>query len=755
MDTVTAKKVIFTGLLFFIASISFSQKGKIEGYISDAENRRPLNGATVIISNYKGDNTDAFGKFAISGINPGQYELVVSHISYKTEIIPVDIKENLISSVSVAMKKANLDLAEVKINGKKGSPLNTISSVDIMLRPVNTSQDVLRIVPGLFIAQHAGGGKAEQIFLRGYDIDHGTDINVTVDGMPVNMVSHAHGQGYADLHFLIPETVEKVNFDKGPYFTNKGNLATAGYAEFHTKQFLKDNFLKLEGAQFNTQRLVGMLKIFSAENEISRQQFYIASEYYKSDGYVESPQDFHRFNMMGKYNAWFGNQSQLTITASTFDSKWSASGQIPNRSVENGMISRFGSIDDSEGGNTSRTNLNIRFAKQWKNNWRTTDQLYYSRYHFNLFSNFTFFLDDTVNGDEINQRETRNIYGLNKTASKSWLLGNKSTTTEFGAGFRYDDVMDIELSRAVKRQFLEYLQKGDVKETNAYLYWNQSIGLSNKINVNGGLRFDHFRFAYRDILAGETDFRHQQRSILSPKLNFVYTPSSTVKVYLNNGIGFHSNDTRVILDNSAKDILPRVVGTDLGFILKPVKNLILKTALWHFYSEQEFVYVGDAGIVEPGGKTRRIGIDISARYQFTPWLFGDIDLNYTKARAIGEAKGEGCVPLAPSFTSIGGLSAKMKNGFSGSLRYRFMDDRPANEFNSVRAEGYFVSDITLAYAWKKFEVTFSAENIFNQDWREAQFDTESRLQFESNSVSEIHYTPGTPRFLKAGINLKF
>jgi hypothetical protein len=750
-----AKKITFAGLLFIITFISFSQTGKIEGYISDAENRTPLNGATVIVANKKGDNTDAFGKFSISGINPGQYELVVSNISYKTEIIPIEVKENLISSVSVAMKKANIDLTEVRINGKKGSPLNTIGSVDVMLRPVNNAQDVLRIVPGLFIAQHAGGGKAEQIFVRGYDIDHGTDINVTVDGMPVNMVSHAHGQGYADLHFLIPETVEKVNFDKGPYFTNKGNLATAGYAEFHTKEFLKENFLKFEGGQFNTQRLVGMLKILNTENEDSRQQFFIGSEYFKSDGYFESPQNFHRFNMIGKYNAWFGNQSQLTITASTFDSKWNASGQVPDRAVERGMISRFGSIDDSEGGNTSRTNINIRFAKQWTNNWKTADQLYYSRSHFNLFSNFTFFLDDAINGDEINQRESRNIYGINKTASKSWLLGNRNTTTEFGGGFRCDDVMGIELSRAVKRQFLDYVQNGNIKETNTHLYWNQSIDFANKVNINGGLRFDYFSFAYRNILAGETGFRHQQRGILSPKLNFVYTPSSTVTVFLNNGIGFHSNDTRVILDNSAKDILPRVFGTDLGLILKPVKNLILRTALWHFYSEQEFVYVGDAGMVEPGGKTRRAGVDISARYQFTSWLFGDLDMNYTKARGIGAAKDEDYIPLAPSFTSTGGISAKMKNGFSGSLRYRFMDHRPANEFNSVKAEGYFINEISLAYAWKKFEVTFSAENIFNREWREAQFDTESRLQFEPGSVSEIHYTPGTPRFLKAGIHLKF
>ncbi len=749
------KATIITGLLLFISTVLFSQKGKIEGFISDAENKSPLTGAYVIISNNKGDNTDAFGKFSIAGINPGQYELVVSHISYKTEIIPVEVKENIISTVSVAMKKTNLDLTEVKINGKKNASLNTIGSVDIMLRPVTTSQDILRIVPGLFIAQHAGGGKAEQIFLRGYDIDHGTDINITVDGMPVNMVSHAHGQGYADLHFLIPETVEKVNFDKGPYFTNKGNLATAGYAEFHTKEFLKNNFIKIEGGKFNMQRAAGMLKLFNKESEKSRQQFYVASEYFRSDGYFESPQDFHRFNIMGKYNAWFGNQCQLTITASAFDSKWNASGQLPDRAVQRGLISRFGSIDDSEGGNTSRTNFNIRYSKQWKNNWKTTDQLYYSRYHFNLFSNFTFFLNDAVNGDEINQRETRNIYGYNTSASKSWMLGNKNANTEFGAGIRYDDIMGIELSRAVKRQFIESLQKGDIKEANGYVYWNQNVEFSDKFSINGGLRFDHFRFSYRNILAGEMDFHQQHRSIVSPKLNFVYTPSSTIRFYLNNGVGFHSNDARVILNGAAKDILPKVFGTDLGIILKPVKNLILKTALWHFYSEQEFLYVGDEGIVEPGGKTRRMGIDVSARYQFTSWLFGDLDLNYTKARTIGEIKGKNFVPLAPYFTSIGGISAKMKNGFSGSFRYRFMDDRPANESNTIKAKGYFISDLNFTYAWKKFELMISIENLFNRQWREAQFNTESRLQFEPQPVSGIHYTPGTPRFLKAGISFKF
>jgi outer membrane receptor protein involved in Fe transport len=211
----------------------------------------------------------------------------------------------------------------------------------------------------------------------------------------------------------------------------------------------------------------------------------------------------------------------------------------------------------------------------------------------------------------------------------------------------------------------------------------------------------------------------------------------------------------VILNSSANDILPKVYGTDLGVILKPNKNLILKTAVWHLYSAQEFVYVGDAGIVEPSGKTGRIGIDVSARYQFNKWLFADVDINLTKARAIGEMKGENFIPLAPSFTSIGGLTAKLKNGLSGSLRYRMIGQRPANEDNSIKAQDYFLLDAVLSYRIMKFDISIAGENLLNREWREAQFDTESRLKFETSPVSEIHYTPGTVRFIKAAVTFYF
>lgn len=731
-----------------------SQSGSIKGSVTDEITASPLQNVNVNLPLGKGGFTDELGGFYINDVYAGRYELTISHIGYKTEVIPVEVKSNEISTLSIALKRSALKLDEIKIAGKQYQN-NTISAIDIKLRPVNSSQDVLRIVPGLFIAQHAGGGKAEQIFLRGFDIDHGTDINLSVDGMPVNMVSHAHGQGYSDLHFLIPETIERVEFNFGPYNTNKGNQATAGYVEFGTKNFLSHNMVKLEGGQFNTKRGTALLKLFNKEKNNHRQHLYLATEYFLSDGYFESAQDFHRFNVMGKYTALWNNNAQLQIIASTFNSKWNASGQVPERAVASGRITRFGAIDDTEGGETGRSNISAKFSKAWKNGWKTTDQVYFSNYDFSLFSNFTFYLNNPTDGDQIQQKETRNIWGYTGTMSKSWTIAGKEASSDFGFGFRHDDVRDIELSNTIQRKLVSTVQKGDVKESNVFVYSQQQIELSSRLNLNAGVRFDHFNFGYRDQVQGQTDFLRQTRNLITPKLNLNYTANNSLKLFINTGIGFHSNDTRVILDNGADEIVPKVYGIDAGLIWKPVKDLLMKATLWHLYSQQEFVYVGDEGVIEAGGRTKRFGVDFSARYQFNTWLFADVDLNITKARSVDAPKGEDFVPLAPSFTTIGGLTAKNNNGLSGSLRYRYIKDRPADEFNYVIAKGYFLTDAIINYSWSKFEIFASIENAFNTDWNEAQFNTESRLRTETHSVSELHFTPGIPRFFKAGVSFSF
>lgn len=254
-----------------------------------------------------------------------------------------------------------------------------------------------------------------------------------------------------------------------------------------------------------------------------------------------------------------------------------------------------------------------------------------------------------------------------------------------------------------------------------------------------------------------TDYKTQSESKVkfSPKLNFIYSQNNNLQFFLKSGIGFHSNDTRVVVQNNGKQVLPTAIGADIGTIWKPFPKLIVNSALWYLFLEQEFVYVGDAGIIEPSGKSKRMGAELGLRYQLNDWLFFDADANYTYARSIDEPKGQDYIPLAPDFTTTGGLSFQKIQGFSGGLRYRYLKSRPANEDNSIVAKGYFVSDFNVNYQYKSINFGISIENLFDTAWNETQFATESRLQNESESVEEIHFTPGTPFFMKGKITYTF
>jgi hypothetical protein len=732
------------------------ESGTLTGTITQ-EGKAPLPDVNVYIPSLnRGTSTDKLGRFKLTNLPAGQHDLHISFVGYATVRQPVMIETGKTATFNAALTPGDLLLEDVVVQDNLVQETNTLSQVDIRLRPVNTSQDILRMVPGLFIAQHAGGGKAEQIFLRGFDIDHGTDINLEVDGLPVNMVSHAHGQGYSDLHFLIPEIVGTVDFNKGPYYAAKGNMTTAGYAAFHTRDALDQNMVKVEGGRFGTFRNVNAIPLFDRQHDNNRSNAYIASEYFRTDGFFDANQNFNRLNLMGKYTAYLDGNQVVTAGLSTFNSRWDASGQVPERAIANGDITRFGSIDPTEGGETSRSNAWIKHVKTLDIGAVIENQLYYSRYDFNLISNFTFFLNDPVNGDQITQSETRNIYGYRGNYTHDHTLGGLAVQSEIGAGFRYDDINDIHLVHTRSRKiFLNDIARGDIDETNLYAYVQEILHLSPKLSVNAAVRLDHFTFNYIDALTPEYDRQSVSKATVSPKLNFSYNATRKLNLFVKSGVGFHSNDTRVVVAQKGEDILPKAYGVDVGATVKVSDKLLLTAAAWTLHLDQEFVYVGDEGVVEPGGKTLRQGLDLSLRYQIMPWLYLDGDVNLTDPQAKDAPDGEDYIPLAPTFTSIGGLSFRMTNGINGSLRYRYMGDRAANEDNSVKANGYFLADAVLKYTRAKFELSFVAENLFNEAWNEAQFDTESRLQNEVDPVSEIHFTPGTPFFFKTGISFFF
>jgi len=735
--------------------------GSITGTVKEASTGEPLIGSTVQYSKLGSDHiegvvVDVFGKFRINQLDIGTYTLVISFIGYDRQSITTRVEPDKNSVINISMVPGLMQLADVTVLASSAeNNLSTISDVDIKLRPINNSQDILRLIPGLFIAQHAGGGKAEQIFLRGFDIDHGTDINLTVDGMPVNMVSHAHGQGYSDLHFLIPETVDNVDFNKGPYNIRKGDFTTAGYAGFETKKSLDKNLVKIEGGQFNTIRTLAMIKLLDKRVNDNSNQLYVASEYFLSQGYFELPQNFNRFNVMAKYNMRVADQSAFTATVSTFSSHWNGSGQIPQRAVDSGLITRFGAISE-EGGETSRTNLNVEFQQVLANNGITKHQFYTSLYDFRLASNFTFYLEDPVNGDQITQQESRKIYGYTGEYLHDVSLGRLPFLIEAGGGFRYDDINDISLSHTInQRTVLGYNANGNIDQTNLNLFANGTLTFTPKFSMSAGVRIDQFHFVYENLLDTAYSRKSVSKGVVSPKVSFNYMATPNTTFYLKGGYGFHSNDARVVTVQNGYDILPKALGADLGTIWKPDANIILQAAVWVLDLDQEFVYVGDAGIVEPSGETLRTGLDLSARGQLFKRVYADFDFNITKPRAKGEPEDSNYIPLAPTITSIGGITVNSSFGVSGSLRYRYMGDRAANETNTVIAKGYTVMDMVLNYTIANFTVNLSCQNLLDTKWNEAQFDTESRLKDEPVPVSEIHFTPGTPRFIKVGVSLSF
>lgn len=749
--------LLFLSMVSLAASLSLNAQSNKKGiYIINAVSKIPVQEASV--KSEEGSFTaltDDNGFIGINKLGETSTKLLISCIGYQPLSIYLDsiIFLNNIATVNLWPKVNSMEEIKISAIANKGI-FKTISDFDIHLRPINNSQEVLRMVPGLFIGQHAGGGKAEQLFLRGFDLDHGTDINITVDGMPVNMVSHAHGQGYADLHFVIPEIIDKVNFNKGPYFADKGNFTTAGYVAFKTKDYLENNFAKIEVGQFDTYRAIAGINLLKPQAERRNQSLYFAGEGSFTKGYFDSPQDFSRFNGMLKYHGAIGKNNTLTTTLMAFTSKWNASGQIPDRAVESGLVGFYGAIDNTEGGKTSRYNANIELMTNLANGGLLHNQIFYTRYKFELYSNFTFYKEDSINGDQIRQKENRNIWGYNGSYQKDFYIGKFKTATTAGIQVRYDEIDNIELTRTKDRILnTKEIMFGDINEFNAGTYWSQQLSLSSKLDITGALRADYFANSYNNKL---TDTLLSSNStILSPKLNFNYRLNDKVQLYWYNGRGFHSNDTRVAVQENGKKVVPPAYGTDIGGIFRVGKKVVLQSALWYLWLQQEFVYVGDEGVVEPGGQTQRMGFDFSARVEVAKKLFADIDLNVTHPRALGVAKEEAYLPLAPIFTSAGGLTYRKEQGWNGSLRYRFMGDRPANETNTVIAKGYFIIDAAINYTNKNWEAGFSVQNLLNTKWKETQFDTESKLQNEPAPVSEIHFTPGSPFFARLSLTISF
>jgi outer membrane receptor protein involved in Fe transport len=633
---------------------------------------------------------------------------------------------------------------------------------ELELRPRLRPGDVLEAVPGLFAVQHAGGGKANQYFLRGFDADHGTDIAFFVDGVPVNNVSHGHGQGFTDFHFLIPELVVGLDGYKGPYYAQFGNFATAGAVNLRLAEKFEESYAQYSVGQYGIMR--GLVIASPDVGETWRA--VLAAEVYKNDGPFVNPEQLKRFNAYARLTHDLGPSSKVAMTWMSYGSSWVGSGQIPARAVcgegeaQNAppeafgekCIDRFGYIDPTEGGASQRHMLSLAYNTS-SHDADLSSLVYALKYKFRLFSNFTFFDQDPTRGDEIEQNDERVVLGGDFRARRHFHYGPSKFTTSFGLQARHDSI-DNSLYHDERRVRLDERAKSHIAESNVGVYLEEDMRLTPWLRLVVGARADRIDVNVDDTRtarpAGELDasgFRGAVR--VSPKFLAMVSPVKELDLFANYGRGFHSNDARgVVLRQGGATLMTPAVGYELGARFKPTRDLYVQADAFLMDLESELVWSGDEGTTSPSGSTRRYGVEVSGRYRLSNWLFADADLTFVRPRYRENGGNGEAVALAPTRTVTAGIAARPTYGDYtpfAAARIKHLADRPAIEDRSLTAEGFTTVDANVGLRRKNVEVAVDVQNVFNATWREVNFASDTRLPYEPATVSGIHYSPGWPR----------
>ncbi|MDJ0835574.1 MAG: TonB-dependent receptor [Acidobacteriota bacterium] len=737
----------------FLCGYSWShdpESGQFRGRVFDVDGyplpeipvKMVFEGAVVAVT----ESTD-LGWFIFQGLPKGAFDVVVDDYRYK------EYKQTITGHVDLLeiRLKPREFVSEESIGVYAAAPRtsagnNTLKDEELARVLVETPGDVLRAVPGMVVAQHGGGGKSDQYLIRGFDADHGTDFMLFFEGIPVNMVSHAHGQGYADLSFMIPETLQKVEVHKGGYFSEFGNLGTAGTAQMRLRESLDNSFVQLEGASFNSGRF---LAGWSPE-ETTRARGFVMVEHFMGDGPFDSPQDMTRTNLATRWSFPMGDDQQLTLFATNYEGEWNASGQIPLREVESGRMSRFGAIDDTEGGDSSRTNLSVSHVKQMGSQVLKS-QVYFAAYDLDLYSNFTFFLNDKENGDGIEQVDDRTLFGGHiQYLNYHDVFGGQGTLT-VGADFRQDDI-DVGLFRQRERTRLSTVVDSQINERNASYYIQEELTFNHYLRAFMGMRYEQFDFDVTDK-TGDGPEGSTSHGIALPKASLILTPSQNhgFNIYLNYGRSFHSNDARSAAADPDGVILAPGDGYEIGISNTIGKYIEMNVAWWHLDLDGELVWVGDEGVTELGGPTRRYGLELGMNWLITKSLYFGFDFNDVTGY---DRETKNPIPRAPDQSWSAGFAFRAGRGWQGSLKARGIDDFPLNEDGSFMGQGYTLVDLTVQKdLTSSLEVSLSFENLLDENFLEAQTYFESQLPHEPEPVGDNHFTPGAP--FAFGLSLKW
>ncbi|MEM7011775.1 MAG: TonB-dependent receptor plug domain-containing protein [Verrucomicrobiota bacterium] len=618
------------------------------------------------------------------------------------------------------------------------------SAEELEARPFVRRGELLEVVPGMTITQHSGGGKANQYFLRGFNLDHGTDFGVFVDGMPVNARTHGHGQGYADINFLIPELVEELDYYKGPFYAELGDFTTAGAARFRLRRTMPEGLARFTIGEDNYYRM-----LIADTFEAGKGSFTFATEYNAYDGPWVTPDNLQRWNWFARYSV--GDDFDYTnVTFMGYDSTWDATDQVPQRAVDSGLIDRLGFIDPTVGGESSRYSLSLDHRKETKNGV-TNVSAYVGKYKLNLFSNFTLFLNDPVNGDQFQQFDDRWFAGATVTQQlpEFTFLGREADLL-LGAQTHHDFIDGVALRNTSSRKVISTVCEDDVYEMSMSGFGQMEVRWNDWIRTQTGVRGDLYYF--------DVDSNNRLNSgsewdgIVSPKAGLVLGPWNDTELYLNGGLGFHSNDARgatitvdPVTGDSADPVDPlvRTYGAETGVRTQLIPNLTSTLAFWYLESDSELVYVGDAGNIEAGDASERYGVELANYWRPNDWLTVDTEFTFTESRFV--PSGEEIDNSIP-YTFSSGITVGRDEGVFASLRTRYFSPRPLNGDGSIESKDAFQVNARVGYRKDNWEIALEALNLLDADDNDIEYFYASRLRGEPlGGFEDRHFHPFEPR----------
>lgn len=615
------------------------------------------------------------------------------------------------SAVHAQTSAAGQHLPEVEVRGPVDAVVGGADSASegaaeqasFQSRPKLRPGDIVEAVPGVVATQHSGDGKANQYFLRGFNLDHGTDFAVSVDGMPVNMPSHGHGQGFADLNFLIPELVSGVRYRKGPYFYDGGDFSLAGAATLDYVSALDRPYLETTLGEHGFRRLLA-----AGSSSASDHTWLGALELEKNNGPWQVPERLSKVNAVVRFSQG-SPQRGWRLTGMAYRSRWTSTDQVPERLVNDGELARFGSLDPSDGGNTRRLSLSAHWHDLTPQG-ETRLSAYAIDYRLRLFSNFTYYLSNPIQGDQFEQSDRRRVFGLAGLHQKTTKWGQLEGLLSLGAQWRGDRIAGVGLYATEARERLQTVRDDNVSQDLISLYGQQLFNLSPQLRATVGLRGDWlgYRVDGREPVYGAANSGRGHDSLISPKAGLAWTVTPTQELYLNWGQGFHSNDVRgatIRVDPQTGEPAERVPalvkgqGAELGWRFQPREGLTLTAALWQLAVDSELVYVGDAGATEPGRASRRRGIEATLRWQIDARWRLEADAAWSRARFRGTAPaGEGNY-VDNAAERVLAAGAVWQNGpWMATMRLRHIGARALNTQNSVRSRPVTVLNFGARYA---------------------------------------------------------